>query len=133
MGQSLPRAVAVLGAIGLLCSVALAHPLPVICVHLDGTTELESGADRCCQERRTAEGGGETLSSPSGGDCPGCRDLLVTWSGDRRERTAPAVIGLATQAAIPAATRQRGSATRIEPTPASAAARSPGACLPLRV
>ena len=51
----------------------------VLCVHEDGSTAIETGADRCClpgiKDGRPAAG---TSALEASGHCPGCQDTVLS-------------------------------------------------------
>jgi hypothetical protein len=67
----------------------------VLCIHRDGTVELEDGTDACCP----ASGGGAlanpaaiALADASPDGCPGCEDILLSKDGCLRSAPKAAVL-----------------------------------------
>jgi len=50
----------------------------VLCRHVDGTSQIESGEHRCCGGALGAErNGGESVAGVERDACPGCADTLL--------------------------------------------------------
>ena len=62
---------------------------PVLCVHADGGSALETGSDSCClpaAQREPSSASSIILTADSGG-CPGCTDLHLTWAARQPPRS----------------------------------------------
>jgi len=108
---------------------------PVLCVHADGSTALETGAERCCLSAQKSEQppGASAMREADTGRCPGCQDVFLASAAPQPSRSSsarPMALAAVLPAAAPATRGARAAST--SPAVASKAVSPPGA-LPLRV